>query len=72
MDTNDNKYKNYQLITTDDEGNDKYEDPIDSAKQPPSDAEKNETALLSSVTVVPIVGKNDPVFPSAKVPDSLT
>ena len=56
----------WNLSTSDDEENDKIEDPIDPAKPSSSAAEKNETALLPHIHLYLIVVTTYPVFPSAK------
>ena len=72
MGINDDKDQNYQVSTTNDEENDENKDPIEPAKQSPSNAAQIETALFSYIASVHIVGTKDPVFPSAKVPASLS
>ena len=62
VDTNDEKYQNYQLSTTDDEKNDKTKYSIGPDKQSPSAAETIDTALFSSIDAVPIVAAKAPVF----------
>ena len=68
MDTNDDKYQNYQLNTTNDEKNYETKYSINPAKQSPSSAAQIEMSLFASISTVPIVATKDPVFPSAKVP----
>ena len=62
LDTNNYKYKNYQLSTIYDEENDKTEDPIEPSKKLPSIAAQIKTALFSSMDAVPIVATEDPFF----------
>ena len=69
---NDDKGQKYQLITTNDEENDETEDPIGTSKQSPSVAAQIETAFFLSISVLPIVATNIPVFPGDKVPASLS
>ena len=52
--------------------NQETKDPIDPAKQSPSAAAQTDTALFASIYAVTIVATKAPVFPSAKVPDSLS
>ena len=79
MDTNYDKkddsspYK--QLSNTDDEENDETENQIDPSKPykpSPSVAAQINTALPSPIDVVPIVATKAAIFPSSKVPTSLS
>ena len=60
------------LSTTDDEENNETEDPFDSGKPSPIVAAQIEIAVKSPIAAVPILVTNTPVFPSAKVPTSLS
>ena len=62
VDTNDDKDQNYQLSNTDDEKNDETKDPIEAAKQSPSDTAQNHTYILAYIATVSIVAKNLQLF----------
>ena len=68
----DDKGQKYQLSITDDEENDETEYPIGPDKQSPIFAAQIETAIFLSIAVLTTVATNIPVFPSDKVPDSLS
>ena len=75
VDINDDEeddFQKYQLSTTYDEENDETVDPIDTDKLSPSDVAQIEIALPLPISEVRIVATNAPVFPSSKVPVSLS
>ena len=62
VDTNDDKYQNYQLNTTNDEKNYETKYSINPAKQSPSSAAQIDTAIFSFIAAVLIVSTKSPVF----------